>query len=191
VTPRIMLIAHASTAATAAAAFPADEPLEPRGRDAALAASRHLPRVARARHAPDPASRETSSLLRLGSEPDEAVRAWDLAGWAGRPLDELAAADPAGVQAWLTDPAAAPHGGEPLTALIGRVAEWLASAEPAGRLLAVCGPAVVRAAVVTVLGAPPVAFWRVDIAPLSLTDLRGSPQGWTVRTTGAPLAHSG
>jgi broad specificity phosphatase PhoE len=71
------------------------------------------------------------------------------------------------------------------------VAEWLASAEPAGRLLAVCGPAVVRAAVVTVLGAPPVAFWRVDIARLSLTDLRGSPQGWTVRTTGAPLAHSG
>ena len=56
-----------------------------------------------------------------------------------------------------------------------------------GHTLAVCGPAVVRAAVVAVLDAPNAAFWRVDISPLTATDLRGGPDRWTVRATGVPL----
>jgi hypothetical protein len=54
-------------------------------------------------------------------------------------------------------------------------------------MLAVCGPALVRAAVVAVLGAPAVAFWRIDVAPLTVTDLRGGPHRWTVRATGNSL----
>jgi broad specificity phosphatase PhoE len=182
---RVTLLAHAATAATATAAFPADDPIEPRGR---AAAARALPpRADHVRHAPDRACRETCAALGLAADPDDGLRGWDLGRWAGRTLDEVAATHPADVQVWLADPAAAPHGGEPLTALLARVARWLA-AVPAGRSLAVCGPAVARAAVVTVLGAPPAAFWRIDIAPLSHTDLRGGPGLWTVRATGAALA---
>jgi broad specificity phosphatase PhoE len=104
--------------------------------------------------------------------------------WAGRTLDDLAAEEPAEVAGWLTDPAAAPHGGEPLATLIERTGRWLAGL-PAGHTLAVCAPAVVRAAVVAVLGAPPSAFWRLDVAPMSWTDLRGGPGRWTVRSAAA------
>jgi broad specificity phosphatase PhoE len=187
VTSRISLLAHASTSATAAAAFPADEPLEPRGAATAAALRTSLPRADELRRAPDRACTETCAALDLAAEPDEALRGWDLGRWTGRTLDEVGAAQPGDVDAWLTDPAAAPHGGEALTALLARVAGWLA-APPAGRVLVVCGPAVIRAAVVTVLGAPPAAFWRIDVAPLSVTDLRGGPPRWTIRTTGAPLS---
>jgi broad specificity phosphatase PhoE len=186
VTSRAVLLAHASTPATATAAFPADEPLEARGRARAAAVRDVVPRADHVRRAPGRACRETCAALGLNAESDDRLRVWDLGGWAGRPLDEVAATYPAEVHAWLTDPAAAPHGGEPLTALLARVAGWLA-APPAGRALVVCGPAVVRAAVVTVLGAPPAAFWRIDVAPLSATDLRGGPERWTVRATGAAL----
>jgi hypothetical protein len=42
--------------------------------------------------------------------------------------------------------------------------------------------------VLAVLDAPAAAFWRLDVAPLTVTDLRGGPGRWTVRATGAPLA---
>jgi broad specificity phosphatase PhoE len=186
----VTLLAHAATTATAGAAFPADDPIEPRGRAAADGARALLPRAGHVRRAPDRACRETCAALGLAADPDDGLRGWDLGRWAGRTLDEVAAVDPAAVHAWLADPGAAPHGGEPLTALLARVADWLAAA-PAGGSLAVCGPAVARAAVVTVLGAPPAAFWRIDVTPLSRTDLRGGPERWTVRTTGAPLARDG
>ena len=186
VTSRVVFLAHASTPATAAAAFPADDPLEPRGRAAAAAARGLLPRADHLLSAPDRACRETCTALGLDARPEAGLRGWELGGWSGRTLADAAAADPAGVQAWVTDPAAAPHGGEPLTALLARVGAWLAD-PPAGRVLVVCGPAVVRAAVVAALGAPPTAFWRIDVAPLSVTDLRGGPPRWTVRATAAPV----
>lgn len=183
---RITLLAHASTSATAAAAFPAGEPLEPRGATRAAAARTSLPRAEALRRAPERACEETCAAIGLTAEPDEALRGWDLGSWAGRTLDEVGATHPHEVRAWLADPAAAPHGGESLTALLARTTEWLA-APPPGRVLVVCGPAVIRAAVVAVLDAPPAAFWRIDVAPLSVTVLGGSPARWTIRATGAAL----
>ncbi len=183
---RLTLLAHAPTAATAAAALPADDPLDDRGRVWVDGARGRLPRVDRVRCAPERACVETCACLRLAAAPDPGPAGWDLGRWAGRTLDDLAADEPAAVSAWLTDPAAAPHGGESLTALVTRVQRWLADL-PTGHTLAVCGPAVVRAAVVAVLGAPPGAFWRLDVAPLTLTDLRGGPDRWTVRNTAVAL----
>lgn len=185
---RLTLVCHAPTAATASGAFPADEPLDARGRAWARdAAGGRLGRVRRARAAPAPACRETAAALALDAEPDPGLRDWDLGDWRGRTLDEVAAADPAGVRAWLADPEAAPHGGEPLTALLARVADLLAAPVADGHTVAVTHPSVVRAAVLAVLHAPPAAFWRVDIAPLTATVLRAGPRPWTLRSTGAPL----
>lgn len=140
----------------------------------------------RVRCAPDPACRETGDVLGLAPEVDDGVRGWDLGRWAGATLDETAAQCREDVAAWLADPSAAPHGGETLAALLARVRGWLAGAAP-GHTLVICGPAVARAAVVAVLDAPAAAFWRVDVAPLTVTDLRGGPHRWTVRAAGAPL----
>lgn len=179
------MVVHAPTSATAAAVFPSDESLDARGRAWAEGGRGSL-RGERVVCAPEPACQETCALLGLRPEVDDGLRGWDLGSWAGRTLDEVAAEQPDDVGSWLTDPAAAPHGGEPLTALVARTRRWLERAQP-GHTLAVCGPAVVRAAVVAVLDAPDTALWRVDIAPLTATDLRGGPGRWTVRATGVPL----
>ncbi len=183
---RATLLAHAPTAATAGAVFPGDQPLDARGRTWVEAARGAVPRADRVVSAPDRACVETCAGLGLGAGSDARLGDWDVGEWAGRALDDVAAAHPAAVTAWLTDPDVAPHGGESLAALVARVAAWLA-AVPAGHTLAVCGPAVVRAAVVAVLGAPPSAFWRLDVAPLTRTDLRGGPDRWTVRGTAVPM----
>lgn len=82
--------------------------------------------------------------------------------------------------AWLADPRSAPHGGESLLEFITRIGGWLDTrpAEDAAGLLAVAEPAVVRAALVYVLKAPPHAYWRIDVQPLSVTTLTGRSGKW-------------
>ena len=182
---RLSLVAHASTAATSRVAFGGDEGLEPRG--AAAAAAARLRRATRAVCSPAPAAVETAAALGLAATVDAGVADWQLGRWRGRTLDEVAADHPADVVTWLGDPDAAPHGGESLTALLARVADWLARTDGEGHAVAVTHAAVVRAAVVVTLGAPPTGFWRIDVAPLTATVLRGGPGRWTVRGTALPL----
>ncbi|MBL8926369.1 MAG: histidine phosphatase family protein, partial [Pseudonocardia sp.] len=141
---RVTLVVHAPTSATAAAEFPSDESLDARGRAWAEGGRGSL-RGDRVVCAPEPACQQTCVLLGLRPEVDDGLRGWDLGSWAGRTLDEVAAEQPDEVGSWLTDPSAAPHGGEPITALVARTRRWLERAQP-GHTLAVCGPAVVRAA---------------------------------------------
>ena len=187
---RLTLVAHASTAATARALFSRDEGLEPRGAAAAGAASAPR-RITRAVCSPARAAVETAGALGLAATVDPGLADWHLGSWRGRALDEIAAAHPAEVAAWLADPDAVPHGGEPLTALLARVAGRLAAADGEGHTVAVTHAAVVRAAVVVTLGAPAAGFWRIDVAPLTATVLRGGPGRWTVRRTALPLDASG
>lgn len=55
-----------------------------------------------------------------------------------------------------------------------------------GRLLAVVEPAVVRAALLHALGLPMETFWRLDVAPLTLTELSGRSGRWNL-LCGRPL----
>jgi len=222
VNARLTLVAHASTAATARAVFAGDEGLEPRGAAAAAAATR-LRRVTRTVCSPGRAALETAAALGLAATVDAGLADWDLGEWRGRALDEVA-----GIAEWVADPDAAPHGGESLTALLARVAAWLAAVDltvapdgsagargwagaaggagsaggaaagagsagggAVGHAVAVTHAAVVRAAVVVTLGAPAAGFWRIDVAPLTATVLRGGPGRWTVRRTALPLDASG
>jgi broad specificity phosphatase PhoE len=56
-----------------------------------------------------------------------------------------------------------------------------------GHTIAVTHPAVIRSTLVHTLQSPPSSFWRIDIAPLSLTDLRWNCRVWTVRSSGCAL----
>jgi broad specificity phosphatase PhoE len=161
---------------------------------------------------------ETAAALGLAATVDAGLADWDLGEWRGRALDEVA-----GIAEWVADPDAVPHGGESLTALLARVAAWLAAVDltvapdgsagargwagaaggagsaggaaagagsagggAVGHAVAVTHAAVVRAAVVVTLGAPAAGFWRIDVAPLTATVLRGGPGRWTVRGTAHP-----
>ena len=70
--------------------------------------------------------------------------------------------------------------------LIDRVGSWLDLSQD--HAIAVTHPAVIRAAIVRVLNAPPQAFWRIDVAPLSLTDMRFNGRAWTLRCVACPLS---
>lgn len=169
---------HASTDAVRTAAFGSDEPLDARGSEAA--ARLRLPRVDEVLVSPARRARETAeraSLVATGDAPGEC----DFGRWAGLSLAEVAEREPDAVRQWMTDPDAAPHGGETLSALLERVRAWLAEqATRDGIAVAITHGGVVKAAVVEALGAPPAAFWRVDVAPLSITELHAHEGRWTV-----------
>lgn len=176
---RLLLVRHASTAAVRAAAFGADEDLDAPGVEAAARLSARLPRgevlISPARRAA-----QTAAGLDV-TRVEPALAECDFGAWAGRPLAEVASTAPEAVHAWMTDPDAAPHGGESLTALLARVRAWLDDqAAQDGTAIAITHGGVVKAAVVAALDAPPSAFWRIDVSPVSITELHAHDGRWTV-----------
>ncbi len=180
-TIRLTLLCHAATAAMRAGAFPRDEALEDKGRLAASALAPRLPAFDRVLAGPSRRTRETVAALGLGAVEEPALRDCDYGRWGGRTLAEIAGAEPEAAALWLTDPACAPHGGESFMALIRRVGDWLDGGTLAGRVLAVTHAAVMRAAVLHVLGAPAERFWRIDAMPLSMLDLGHDGRRWALR----------
>src|SRR3954454_1539986 len=173
---RLLLVRHASTAAVRAAAVGADESLDASGRAAAARMGARLPRgeilVSPARRAIETAA--GLGPVRIVPELAEC----DFGTWAGLTLDAIA---PEPLGEWMTDPDAAPHGGESLTALLARVGAWLETqARSDGTAIAITHGGVVKAAVVSALDAPASAFWRVAVAPLSITELHAHDGRWTV-----------
>ena len=161
---RLTLVSHAMTDAVSAGRFPIDEPLNDLGR-------RQV----------DAETFIVRELLGLEAETDSALADLDAGRWRGLGLD---AVDPAELAIWLTDPQAAPHGGESVVGLLTRVRGRLDTLAPTGQhVTAVTHPAVIRAAVLLTLDAPPKSFWRIDIAPLSRTVLHNRGHAWTLRFT--------
>lgn len=184
---RLTLLCHAATSATRRAAFPLDESLEAKARDEAAALARDLPTFDRVLAAPSRRTRETAAGLGLSPTVvmDDDLRDLDAGRWAGRTLAEIAAREPDAIAAWQSDADAAPHGGESVVSLIARVGRFLDAQRPfEGRVLAITHPAVVRAALVAALVAPPAAFWQVDVAPLAGLALHGHAGGWRLRGLG-------
>jgi broad specificity phosphatase PhoE len=182
---RLILICHAATAATKDAAFPADAPLSARGRSEAARLALRLRPTAQAFTSPAPAARETTAALGLDASALPALGEIDYGRWRGRTLADIEAEDPDGLAAWLGNPESAPHGGEPLVLLHARIAAWMGTAlSGGGRTIAVTHASVIRAAICHVLGAPLAAFWRIDVAPLAIAEVRGHGERWTLRRLG-------
>lgn len=145
--------------------------------------------------APEPACRQTAGLFNV--EPagviDE-LAGPDVGSWRSRSLDEVMTDDPRGVEQWLADPFAAPHGGESLATLVERVGRVLDGAAPAkqaqlpgwpdaGATLVV-PPLVARAAVVHAIGARPASIFHVDVAPLGVVRLARQSGRWRLSGLG-------
>lgn len=184
-TSRLILICHGSTDAVRKAAFPADEPLDQYGREAAAALAPRLPAVERCWTSPEPRARQTAEALRLDAVALSVLRDCDYGSWRGRSFADVSAQEPAATAAWLRDPAAAPHGGESLMSLTQRVAQWLDGEKAMDRrAIVVTHAAIIRAAIVHAIEAPASSFWRIDTAPLSITCLSGIGSRWNLASSG-------
>lgn len=186
-TARLTLICHASTTAVRASAFPANEPLDDQGSASAAALAGHFRSRGQCWTGPELRARQTADALRLDAIVDAGLRDYDYGQWSGRTFDDVYAQEPAAVQ-WLRDPEATPHGGESILSLLQRVAAWLDEKKGlSGQAIVVTHAAVIRAAIVHAIAAPPASFWRVDIAPLSVTRLSGRDGRWNLASMSAPV----
>ena len=177
---RLTLVSHAMTDATAAGRFPTDESLNSTGRRQ-IEAGTELVSVEQAFCGPETRTRQTAELLGVQASIEPKLADLDFGRWRG---DVLGRVLPAELALWLTDPMCAPHGGESVAELIDRVAGWMGSlSSQRGRILAVTHPAVVRAAILGVLDAPPKSFWRIDVAPASRTVMHFRGHAWTLRSS--------
>jgi broad specificity phosphatase PhoE len=187
---RLTLVSHAMTDAMAAGRFPTDEPLNRVGRrqvDASVDLDiRRDPDDPRnpgylALSGPEQRCVQTAELLGLRATVEPRLADLDCGRWRG---DVLGGVRPADLAVWLTDPTRAPHGGESIVELVNRVAGWLDSLTTShSRTVAVTHPAVVRAAILIALDAPPKSFWRIDVAPASRTVMHFRGHAWTLRSS--------
>jgi broad specificity phosphatase PhoE len=135
---------------------------------------------------PEPACVETARLL--GGEPlvVEDLAAPRAGDWSGISLHQVEVSDPVGLQAWLTDPYAAPPGGERWIDAISRVGTALdALADRRSRGMVLTGPAA-RAVVAYALAGGPSVVFRCDAVPLSPFTLSGGPGTWRLRLGSEP-----
>ncbi|MFE3326361.1 histidine phosphatase family protein [Streptomyces sp. NPDC059176] len=183
---RFTLVTAARCSSRLAERFDDDRPLDEAGwHDVRLAAHALVPLgAAELRYcSPTVRSRATADALGYAPLAQPALSDCDMGRWRGFTLAEVAAREPGAVDAWIADPRSAPHGGEPLLAFITRVGGWLDTrpADDGSAVVAVAEPAVVRAALVYALKAPPAMYWNVDVRPLSTVVLIGRAGYWNLR----------
>jgi broad specificity phosphatase PhoE len=184
---RLHLLCSASTASVSSFAFAADEPLDSRGRESLAGLSGRLPSCDIVLRSPALCARQTADGLALASTIEPLLRDCDFGRWAGCPLEDVEAKEPAAVAEWLRDPRAAPHGGESFADVTKRVGGWMDQMlTKAGSVLAITHGLVIRAAIAHVLGAGPEAFRHIDVAPLTRAKLSGGGGRWTLASLVSP-----
>jgi len=156
---RLLLVAHGPTAAASRLVLGHEGPLLSPGSIALLE-----PRVRSWWSGPEEACRQTLAALGAAGAVLPALAGPDLGAWTGRSLGQVAAEDPSGMQAWLTDADARPHGGETLAELVHRLTDTLAAQTWAGGTNAVVvTPLVARALTVAALGGAPALVFGLDV----------------------------
>lgn len=182
---RLSLICHAPTRALRRAAFPTDEPIEDVDPAKAAALAALLPSADQIWTSTALRAMQTAAVLKLDAIPATALDDCDYGSWAGHRLADLQRDEPAAIGSWLQDIHATPHGGESLYKLCTRMATWMDRLDAsANHVIAITHPATIRAGILHALGASTASFWRMDVNPLTLTDLRLRGGRWTVRSVG-------
>ncbi|OLZ74145.1 histidine phosphatase family protein [Streptomyces sp. IMTB 2501] len=190
-TSRVTLVSPAMSPSLRQARFYDGDSVDDLGAACARAAAGSLPSPARVVTSPGARCRETAAALDLDAVPVPELTGLDVGRWRGRTLQEVGATEPEAVSHWLTDPGWAEHGGESVRDVCERIGRWLDAAQDTdGRTVAVVEPEVIRAAVVEALGLPASVFWRLDVPPLTVTELSGRAGRWNLRL-GRPLAAPG
>lgn len=149
-----------------------DDPLDKRGR--ADCARLRLSYPETVRIAPDRSASETAAEIGVHGVVDNALAALDVGRWAGLTPDQV---DPAELGEWFADPDSSPHGGESVTAFLGRLSVWL-NIPWTVDVGAVVASGTAQGLVAAALG---VDFWSVEVAPAAVIDLERRGERWRLR----------
>ncbi|MBV4456087.1 MULTISPECIES: histidine phosphatase family protein [Pseudomonas] len=175
---RLTLICHAMTPLQKQGRFPQDEAVAMDWQGAALSLADRYKNTARLLCGPEARTRQTAGLFAAEAVSDDALRDADFGVWKGQFINQLNHDE---LNAWLTDSTFRAHGGESMDALFARVAQWLKSLETQpGHVVAITHPFVIRAAMLHVMQLGLAMFYRIDVEPLSATELRFN-EVWRLR----------
>jgi phosphoserine phosphatase len=123
----------------------------------------------------------TAERLNLEAERDDRLLEIEHGTWNGRLRDEIAANDPERYRAWRQSPATvAFEGGETLVQVRDRWRAFAAAFLPETPALVVTHDAVVRVALVDMLGRELDAFWDVHVENGAFAVLERDDTGWTL-----------
>ena len=188
-TPRITLICHATTRALRAATFGGDDALDEPGRAQAQRLAGSLGQVDHCWSSPALRARETAAAMGLSAMVDERLRDCDYGRWTGLRFQQVLLREPRRLVSWIRRPESAPHGGESIPSVLQRVSAWMSErGRERGHTVAVTHSAVIRAAIVHVIQAQLPSFWRIDVLPLSRTELRTNGRRWVLRSIGPMIS---
>ncbi|NIE65071.1 histidine phosphatase family protein [Burkholderia sp. Ax-1719] len=140
--------------------------------------------AARVLTSPAPVARASARAAGFDAQIEHALADTAFGAWAGCRLNDIAQHAPEALAAWTRDPSfQPPGGGESFDDVRKRVGAWLDALPEAENkdnapVIAFTHASVIRAAVLHALGAPSATFRQLEIAPLSVTTLRRSAQGW-------------
>ncbi|SAL11230.1 phosphoglycerate/bisphosphoglycerate mutase [Caballeronia terrestris] len=169
----LTLICHAATHAMKTGRFPtSDDPIEAVD---LVAAKRQVVT------SPARAARETAALFDDEAQIDHSFDDLDYGRWHGRSIRDVHDEDAAGLEAWLSDPTSAPHGGESLEALAGRIVRGLERYAHGGPHLIVTHAIALKVALARVLDAPLESVYAMDFEPLATLVLTRYGAKWRVR----------
>ena len=185
---RLTFLCRGATASNRLSRLSSDEPLLGKETERAERLVRLLPAYDAVCCAPEVSARETAAFFSRQPVMTDALRDADYGRWSGRSVDEIATENPGDLQTWLSDPAAAPHGGESFEAVRARCVAWLDGQHAlGGQRLAVSHAVVLKVVLAHVLDAPLPAIWRTDVEPLGALILTSNGRRWALRSFGAPL----
>ncbi|ERK05846.1 putative phosphotransferase protein [Pantoea sp. AS-PWVM4] len=167
----LQLICQGETLANRQSRFPADDPL------CEQALPQRFGPYSQIWIAASVASIQTAQALGLSGEQVTALVEPGYGRWSGLAIRDVMTQEPDVFMRWLKGEA--PPDGESLQQLMVRCEGWLTQCVALrGLHCVIVSSAVIRAMVVTVLGAPPHAFNAIDIHPLSVTQLRSDGKRW-------------
>ena len=185
-TTRLHLLCSASTSSVSSIAFPADEPLDVRGRESLSTLFGRLPSYDIVLRSPALRAAQTAEGLAFDARVEPLLRDCDFGCWTGRSLVDVQEQAPEAIADWLRNPHAAPHGGESFADVMTRVGSWMDGMLAGnGSVLAITHPFIIRAAVAHALGAGPETFRHIDVAPLTRAKLSGGGGRWTLAALGS------
>lgn len=167
---RLTLICHALTPLQKQGRFADDESVTMDWQGAALSLAGRYKQQARLLCGPEARTRQSAGLFGDNAQVDPALRDLDVGIWKGQAIGQL---DSETLNTWTTDSTSEAHGGESVDQLCIRVGQWLKSLEThPGHVIAVTHPFVIRAAMLSAMQLPISMFYRIDVEPLSATELR-------------------
>jgi broad specificity phosphatase PhoE len=186
---RITLVCHATTQELRRVTFGGDDSLDEIGKAKATRLAGSLGRVDHCWTSPALRARETAAAMGLVAVVDDRLRECDFGRWTGLRFQQVLFKEPKKLVSWIRDPSSAPHGGESIPQVMARVAAWITDrGRDPGHTVAVTHASVIRAAIVHVIQAQLPSFWRIDVVPLSATDLRTNGRRWVLRSVGPIVA---